>query len=80
MRLLGKVQSKAGSGAWGQGCELDTGSSSSLVPAEDSRDTCRNGHLSPPKERVSEQGLSLQRWGMSLSVHTHTHIHAGDHV
>ena len=45
-------------GAWGQGCELNMGLSSSLAPAEESRDARPSGATSPPEEGASESPLT----------------------
>ena len=45
-------------GAWGQGCELNMGLSSFLVPAEESKDARPSGATSPPEEGASESPLT----------------------
>ena len=62
-------------GAWGQDCELNMGSRSSLAPAEDSGDTCPSGALSPLEQGHQGRVSAFRDANMGICKHTHTHVH-----
>lgn len=77
MRLSGKHRTRLEVVAWGQGCELNISSSSSLAPAEDPRAACLSRALSPPEEGHWDR-ISVHRDATAQActrTHTHTYTH-----